>query len=190
MLFQIIEVSCPRTGEECHFFAALKGDCRDLVAERLFRKRQAEQEMLCSEGSWLICFISMWIRNYKQSSEYRESWFIVLSLRWVLRSYKGLDFYLSMLTLYINQFPDHIGSSLHQHKEGRNWSCFSMWRGDKRGADGDLGWYFCLFLSQVRLSHFKPSGKGVKVLRGFKEKSWLIGKSESCPSWSESQRGK
>lgn len=34
-----------------------------------------------------------------------------------------------------------------------------------------------------------PSGKGVElVVRGFKEKSQMIGKSEFCPTWSESQR--
>ena len=31
-----------------------------------------------------------------RSSEYRESWFIVLSLRQVLKRYKRLDFYLLM----------------------------------------------------------------------------------------------
>ena len=45
---------------------------------------------------------------------------VVFSLRQVLRSYKRLDFYLLMPTPWINQFPDHTGSPLHQHMEGRD----------------------------------------------------------------------
>lgn len=70
-----------------------------LEAESLFGKHHAEKEMLCSEENLIDLIYLNMDKELSSSYQYMESWFTILSLRQVLKSYKRLDFYLSMPAL-------------------------------------------------------------------------------------------